>query len=139
MRKFLPFLRFPITLLRSPAPEPKGPKPPEQMTDADWVRHRAPRRHRDETLSDAAIAWLARLPADFLPDALAGRYPRIANRMALLWRDPGLIEEYLDELLVPRRPNRQGFPADVAADLKSLQMLNEHRLYGADDQDDRAA
>ncbi|MES2990990.1 MAG: hypothetical protein V4844_06190 [Pseudomonadota bacterium] len=140
MRKLLPLLRLPVLLLRGAAPVPRGPKPPELMTDSDWVRHRAPRRHRDETLSNAAVAWLARLPADFRPDALAARYPRIANRLALLWRDPGLIEQYLDELLVPKRPDRQGFPSEVAADLQSLQMLNEHRLYGPDeDQGDRAA
>jgi hypothetical protein len=140
MRKLLPLLRFPLTLLRAAAPAPpRGPKPPELMTDSDWVRHRAPRRHRDEVLSDAAVAWLARLPDDFRPDLLAARYPRIANRMALLWRDPGLIEEYLDDLLVARRPNRQGFAPEVASDLQSLQVLNEHRLYGAGDQDDRAA
>ena len=140
MRKLLPLLRLPILLLRGAAPAPRGPKPPELMTDSDWVRHRAPRRHRDETLSNAAVAWLARLPADFRPDALAARYPRIANLMALVWRDPGLIEQYLDELLVPKRPDRQGFPSEVAADLQSLQMLNEHRLYGPDeDQGDRAA
>jgi hypothetical protein len=139
MRKFLPFLRLPGLLLRGSAPAPRGPKPPELMTDSDWVRHRAPQRHRDETLSDAAVVWLSRLPDEFRPDALAARYPRIANRFALLWRDPGLIEQYLDELLVPKRPDRQGFPSDVTTDLQSLQLLNEHRLYGDDDQDDRAA
>lgn len=138
IRKLLPFLRLPVAL-RLGAPTPRGPKPPELMTDSDWVRHRAPQRHRDEVLSTAAVTWLARLPEEFRPDALATRYPRIANRFALLWRDPGLIEQYIDELLVPTRPDRQGFPADVTTDLQSLQLLNEHRLYGDPDQDDRAA
>ena len=142
MRKFLSFLRLPLRLpaaLRRGVPPPRGPKPPELMTDSDWVRHRAPLRHRDEALSTAAVAWLARLPDEFRPQSLPARYPRIANRFALLWRDAGLIELYIDELLVPARPNRQGFPAEVTTELRALQFLNEQRLYGDDAQDERAA
>ncbi len=136
IRKFLPFLRLPgVSAGRTRLAH--GPKPPELMTESDWVRHRAPRRHRDDSLSPAALDWLARLPDDFRPHALAERFPRIANRFALLWRDPGLIEQYLDELLLPKRPDRQGFPPEVTVDLQSLQVLNEHRLYASDELDDQ--
>ena len=110
----------------------RTPKPPELMTDSDWVRHRAPVRQRDETLSAAALDWLADLPDDFRAEALAERFPRIANRFAQLWLDPGLVEHYLDELLQPQRPGRQGFSPEVTAELQSLQVLNEHRLYLSD-------
>ena len=132
MRKLLALLHWPRTGARA-SPGSRGPKPPALMTDSDWVRHRAPIRHRDQDLSDDAVAWLAHLPADFRPAALAERFPRIANRLAQLWRDPGLTEHLLDELVVPRRPGRQGFPPEVMVDLQSLQVLNDHRLYLSED------
>jgi len=134
MRKLLALLRWPRASAHTP-PGGRGPKPRELMTDSDWVRHRAPPRHRDEQLSDDALEWLAELPEDFRPAALAERYPRIVNRLAQLWRDPGLTEHLLDELVVPRRPGRQGFPAEVTLDLQSLQVLNDHRLYLSEDPD----
>ncbi|HWI10990.1 MAG TPA: hypothetical protein VNU48_06645 [Burkholderiaceae bacterium] len=136
MRKLLALLRWPRASARTP-PGGRGPKPRELMTDSDWVRHRAPPRHRDEQLSGDARAWLAELPEDFRPAALAERYPRIANRLAQLWRDPGLTEHLLDELVLPRRPGRQGFPPEVMVDLQSLQVLNDHRLYLSEDPDPR--
>lgn len=132
MRKLLALLRWPGAAPRS-RPGARGPKPRDLMTDSDWVRHRAPVRHRDEALSDDALDWLDRLPQDFRPAALAERFPRIVNRLAMLWPDPGLTEHCLDELVVPRRPGRQGFPPDVMVDLQSLQVLNDHRLYLSED------
>jgi hypothetical protein len=134
MRKLLALLRWPGTSVR-PRPGTRAAKPRAPMTDADWTRHRAPTRHRDATLSDDAVEWLARLPEDFRPAALAERFPRIVNRLAQLWRDPGLTEHLLDDLVAPRRPGRQGFPADVTVDLQSLQVLNDHRLYLSEDPD----
>ena len=123
LRKLLSFLR-----LRGMAGAPSRGARGAMLA---WVR--APRRDRDTTLSDAALKWLSRLPADFRPHALAQRFPRIANRFALLWRDPGLTEQFIDELLLPKRPDRQGFAPEVTADLQSLQVLNEHRRYASDD------
>jgi len=132
MRRILSLLRLPKPSSRR-QPGPHGPKPRELLTDSDWVRLRAPERHRDQTLSPGALEWLERLPDGFCPETLAERFPRIVNRFAMLWPDPGLTENYLDELLMPKRPDRQGFPAEVTFELQSLQFLNEHRLYLADD------
>ena len=132
MRKLLALLKFPQ---KANAARPRGPKPRELMTDSDWIRHRAPTRHRDETLSDAALRWRRRLPDEAQPDALCARFPRIANRLAVLWRDPGLTEHLLDELTLPQRPGRQGFPPEVSAELQALQLYNEQRLYMAEDGD----
>lgn len=128
MRRLLAFL---TRRRRANVPSSAGraAKPPALMTDSDWIRHRAPQRHRDESLSADALDWLAEMPDDFRPEALAEEFPRIANRFALLWRDPGLVQHYLDELLMPVRPGRKGFPPEVTVDLQSLQVLNEHRLY----------
>jgi len=134
MRKLLALLRWPKASTRY-SPGAHGTKPRELMTDSDWIRHRVPPRHRDEELSDDAVNWLARLPEDFRPAALAERFPRVVNRLAQLWQDPGLTEHFLDELVVPRRPGRQGFPAEVTVDLQSLQVLNDHRLYLSEDPD----
>ena len=105
------------------------------MTDSDWVRHRAPRRLRDDELSADAQKWLERLPEDFHAEALAERFPRLINRLALLWRDPGLTEHFLAELVQPTRPGRQGVALEVMVELQSLQVLNDLRLYVADDPD----
>lgn len=128
MRRLLGYFRSFRAGLPAPASQ-RGPKRPELMTDSDWVRHRAPVRHRDEALSDAAQKWSRRLPEAIRPDELCTRYPRIANRLAQLWRDPGLTEHCLDELLSPRRTGRQGFPQPVADELLALQFCNDDRIY----------
>ena len=63
---------------------------------------------------------MARLPKDVRPMVLAGRYPRIANNIAGLWRRVARCEEYLDTLVVDHRGNRTGFPPDVAQELNNL-------------------
>lgn len=136
MRKLLALLRWPRASART-TPDGRGPKARGLMTDSDWIRQRAPHRHRDEELSDDAVEWLAHLPEDFRPGALAARFPRIVNRLAQLWRDLGLTQHLLDELVMPRRPGRQGFPTEVTVELQSLQVLNDHRLYLSEDPDPR--
>ena len=126
MRKLLALLRWPRASART-TPDGRGPKARGLMTDSDWIRQRAPQRHRDEELSDDAVEWLAHLPEDFRPGALAARFPRIVNRLAQLWRDPGLVEHYLNELMQPQRAGRQGFAADAVAELLALQLRNDDR------------
>lgn len=106
----------------------RSPKPPGLMTHEDWVRYRAPLRLRDESLSDTAVRWLRRIREPARPLQLCVLFPRIANKLALLWRDPGLSEAYLDELIGRQRPGRKGFPTDVTDELFALQRLNDERL-----------
>lgn len=127
MRKLLSLFRRPEPTLEPVLPA-RREVPPEQRTESDWIRVRAPGRHRDQTLSDAAVRWLARVPADARPRALAEHFPRIVNRFAALWRDPGLMEHFIDELMQPPRRGRHGFPTDVLAELQMLQALNDQRL-----------
>ena len=128
MRMLFSFLQWLRRAGSRPRP-PAGPKPYEDMTDSDWVRHRAPPRHRDATLSDAARSWMQHLPEPVGPNRLCSLYPRIANRLAFLWPDPGLTEHFLDELLVDRRDGREGFPPDVTVELLVLHRFNSRRLY----------
>src|SRR5438105_2805264 len=61
--------------------------------------------------------WSDTLPRRVRPYALCNLYPRIANAIAIKWRDKRALSAYFDELLVDRRRGRNGFPLDVLNDL----------------------
>ena len=89
-----------------------------QQDERSWMHARAPQTNN--VLLDTTLTWMARLPKDVRPMVLAGRFPRIANNIADLWRRVARCEEYLDTLVVDRRGNRTGFPPDVAQELNNL-------------------
>ena len=64
--------------------------------------------------------WMADLPLEVRPGALARRFPRIANALAALWARPVEAADYLNDLLVDRRGGRQGFPLEVLDELHTL-------------------
>jgi hypothetical protein len=66
------------------------------------------------------------LPADIAPDVavIQEKYPRIGNRIALLWGSAEL-QKFLNELIFDARGDRQGFPPDAAEIL-----LRIHRYHG---------
>ncbi len=70
-------------------------------------------------MQNAKLAEVYRDTPDKYPYVLEQRYARIANRIAELWLTPQL-DRYFDELLVDKRGGRQGFAADVMADLMGL-------------------
>jgi hypothetical protein len=90
---------------------------------------RAPVNPEELELSPAAFRWLARLPETVRPSQLPQRFPRIANRLAALWRSPTRCEPYLESLLIIDRPNRQGFPAEVTLELGNLLSFYQTVLY----------
>ena len=45
------------------------------------------------------------------------QYPRIANRLALVWPDAVLAKRVLDDVVADRRGGRRGFPREVADEL----------------------
>ena len=104
--------------------------PRDLWSAEDWARVRAPVRHRDQELSPKARQWLQRLPEAVQPHELCAHYPRIANRLAACWSDLGLIDHLLDELLVDRRPDRQGFPVTVMQEILRLYEFHDLRLHG---------
>jgi hypothetical protein len=72
-------------------------------------------------LLPTCMTWLSSLPEQVRPVALAKRYPRIANILALDWDRPAACRRYFNELLFDhRRGNRQGFPLDVHRELETL-------------------
>lgn len=74
------------------------------------------------------------------PHALESRFPRVLGHILSLWESPD-IEDYFRALMVTTRPDRQGFPADVATDIMYLSMLHERskRDDMSDDSWDRVA
>lgn len=93
------------------------PMPPKK----NWAPNRM--LNHDHSASDLTVdtfKWLATLPKEVRPNALALKYPRIANRIAEIWNRPVQCERYLDDLLMDLRGDRQGFPQDVAANIASL-------------------
>jgi hypothetical protein len=64
--------------------------------------------------------WASALPGDTRPNALLNKFPRIGNLLAVLWQDPVSLRRYMDDLLVDKRGNRQGFPLDVLRELFAL-------------------
>jgi hypothetical protein len=64
--------------------------------------------------------WASTLRPDVRPNALLAKFPRIANLIAALWRDPTSLRRYVDDLLVDKRGNRRGFPLDILSELFAL-------------------
>jgi hypothetical protein len=73
-----------------------------------------------ERIKDETVRWLAALPEHVRPVELCRKFPRIANKIALLWRRVARCEEFLDELVVDRRGGRKGFPMVIAQELTTL-------------------
>lgn len=85
----------------------------------------------ERTLSAAAQEWLHNFPPAVKPERLAEAFPRIANRLALCWRDTSLVDKVMDDLLVDKRGGRTGFPPTVSAELLRLQAFHERRSRSA--------
>lgn len=84
-----------------------------------WVRKARPLN----TLLPATVRWRERLAPDVRPNALATRFPRIANRLAAEWVNPELCRAHLYELLTDTLGGRKGFPEEVLGDVPALCLL----------------
>jgi hypothetical protein len=102
----------------------------EAWSAVEWARVRAPERHRDRELSPRARRWLERLPETSRPNELPVTYPRIVNQLAACWRDAGLTDHLLCELLADhRRGRRRGFPPKIIGELELLYECHDARLH----------
>ena len=89
---------------------------------------RKPEPESDQ-LTAAAEGWLANLPDDVRPKVVPEKYPRIANKMASLWRHPDEFIAYMSGLLVDERGDRAGFSMTIALELATIKdhyELNVH-------------
>ena len=73
-----------------------------------------------DALLPLSLEWLTSLPPDVRPLALATKYPRIVNRIAVAWAEPSTCRANFDDLVYDNRGDRQGFPPDVHRDLLAL-------------------
>ncbi len=73
------------------------------------------------------FAWASTLPIEIQPRSLLYKFPRIANLLAAMWPDPNSFRRYIDDLLVDKRGNRQGFPVDVLRELFELRAYYEQQ------------
>lgn len=88
------------------------------FTQAPWNRRAL--EQADIELQPETWALLAELPIDAKITQLAVKYPRVANRLAENWSRPDITKPYLASLLIDDRGGREGFPADVVAELLRL-------------------
>ena len=93
--------------------------------DADWTRDR--KNEPANGLLKPTFAWASTLPVEVQPRSLLYKFPRIANLMAAMWPDPNSFRRYMDDLLVDKRGNRQGFPVDVLRELFELRAYYEEQ------------
>lgn len=57
--------------------------------------------------------------ADKYPRVIEENYPHVFEKLLELW-GTAEMQPYLDELMMSRRPGRQGFPANAAAEVWAL-------------------
>ena len=58
------------------------------------------------------------------PKKLAEQFGRLLEKIDQLWGSPGAVT-YLDELIMPARNDRLGFPVEIALELTALKQLHE--------------
>jgi hypothetical protein len=84
-----------------------------------WVPRRRKPGPSDRALTGATIDWLLSLPATVRPKLLCEKYARVANAIAAAAPGAGRLAA-IDALLVDRRGNRGGFPAEVRYEIEQL-------------------
>lgn len=72
---------------------------------------------------DAKLLKLLNNRAQNYPRALEKQYPRVLGQILALWDTPE-IDALFSELMITKRADRQGFPADVASDIIYLSMVH---------------
>jgi hypothetical protein len=87
------------------------------------MRQRRPASPMDRVLSPYATRWLLSIPRRHRPRLLPIQFPHVANRLSLVWRDPGLTEACFADLMLDRRGGRIGFPRAVTEEILRLNEL----------------
>jgi hypothetical protein len=107
----------PVGAAKSPASKtaPAGPATPERP----MLR---------PGLAAQVARWMESLPETLRPVTVAAQFPRIAERLSLIWVSPSDARNYLEELLIDDRGTRQGFPPEAASELLRLSAHLAERL-----------
>jgi hypothetical protein len=102
-------------------------KPPSAQVD-DSKRRSAPETDSVE-LNVAARALLASIEESARPKELAAAFPRIVNRMASLWRTPGQMNRYFEQLLTDSRGDRKGLSLGILTELATLKDYYQTKVF----------
>jgi hypothetical protein len=92
-------------------------------------RTKAGEQESAAALSAEAVFWLNELPETVRPMKTCARFPRIVNKFVSLWAKPADCSGFFEELLLDRRGDRQGFPAEVAFELAALKNYFETAVH----------
>ena len=92
---------------------------PQALASSEVAQRRQAPVTANRLLSQT-IDWLASLPPNLRPLALATKFPRVANRIATEWREPSTCRRDFDDLVYDKRGTRRGFPPDVYVELLAL-------------------
>jgi len=120
LRKFFALFRKPA---KPPAEQPVSETRAAAMPS--WQPTRGPKPEADKTLRPDAQKWLALLPEYARPKDLCATYPRIANRLAMIWANRPAVRSYFDDLLVDKRGGRIGFSPEIRTELARLRVYYE--------------
>jgi len=99
------------------------------QNDVDWTTQRS--KEPASGMLRPTAQWAAALPSPVVPHALLSKFPRICNLLAVLWQDPASLRHYLDDLLVDKRGNRQGFPLEILRELVALRAYYDELHSGS--------
>lgn len=80
------------------------------------------------TNMDVRLLKLLDYREDKYPHALEQQYRRVLNNIMRLWDSPE-IDNYFAELLVSSRPNRRGFPPEVAVGIAYLSLVHARKAH----------
>ena len=79
-------------------------------------------------LAGQVARWIESMPEALRPVTIAEQFPRIAERLSMIWGSPSDARKYLDDLLIVDRGTRQGFPPEAATELLRLSAHLAERL-----------
>jgi hypothetical protein len=97
--------------------------------DESHAKQRRAQQQNNE-LTPATREWLQTLPVTVRPESLAIRYGRVLNALRLCWGTPETCLDYFEDLLIDRRGDRLGFPADVVIEIAVLKDYYESAVHG---------
>lgn len=118
-------LAAPVRPVQPPIPVGLVPRKPSEPSSDPAASQRAPTPDWDIGLIPHAQRWFERLPEDVRPTQLCLAFPRIGNRISLLWPSASLVDGYFEDLLVDKRGGRRGFPTGITQELARLRAYRQ--------------
>lgn len=105
----------------------KKPEEDSIKKEKDWEKQRKNTDFSKPTLSHEALLWLNEIPEESRPIVLPKKFPHIVNAIAKHWKTPFNCNNYLDQLTIRQREDRQGFPVEVFRELMKITLISKKR------------